>query len=357
MTGEIIIDGINATTTYGIIVRDGDYAGIISMPKIKEPEANDWPEEDGLEVDLSDLKYERKEFDIRFATISPNADINGFINLLIDGAYHDVTFSDLGITKQIRLLAGKNFKGSILKMRLFTLRFSEDNPMSGYTYQEPTGGEFPEQGYKIDTKDISQYGIAVLQGSEEEILKIPEVKQNLTIDTTAMNGAIYDPEQVKMKAKDVRLKLLATAGSAAALMRNLNAFFYDLTRPGERELYFNKNEETYSAYYQEMNVGRLAIGKNKIWCEFDTTLRFISYRIKRYIYLIKMEGWLKATDTSYMQNQGIILFSKVDPGTDIDQAITLSKSYDKTTGKITIDATSTIKDIDMTYSNGKLYMQ
>ena len=53
MKGQLLIDGIDAYTTLGISVIKGSYNNLVAFPPMKEPDKNDWPEEDGQEFDLS----------------------------------------------------------------------------------------------------------------------------------------------------------------------------------------------------------------------------------------------------------------------------------------------------------------
>lgn len=366
-TGEFYIDGINITSTYGIFIHEGGFDGIVSLPEMKEPEVIDWAEENGLEVDLSDPKLKAKEFEIGFATVNKNADINGFINILLDTTYHDFSFTGLAITMKLRLLTGVNFIGTILNLRVFSLRFSEDEPLKNQSYQSPVGGKYGVQGYQIDGLDLSAYGIAVLEGSDAEILKVPEFKQGLVVTNSKTNGAIGDPFIIvveddddirlrrKMKYKDVNLKLLLTASNSNAFFTNLYSLIYNLTRNGERELYFSKNEENYMCYYLGSNVNNFTFSGSSFWFEFTLTLRVISYRMKSYLYFVSTSGYLKATSTSYTQSDEIIIFAKTDAGTNIASVISFSKSFEN--GIITIEAQSSIKLVEMSCNNGKLYIQ
>ena len=44
---------------------------LFSFPAIKEPESNDWPEEDGLEVDLETIHLQATEVSLTFLLIIP----------------------------------------------------------------------------------------------------------------------------------------------------------------------------------------------------------------------------------------------------------------------------------------------
>jgi len=272
MTGELIIDGLNVSTSLGILISQGGYIGLISFPEIKDLNFNDWAEQDGIEVDLTNVKIKAKVFEIDFVTKSRNANIDAFIDLITDGAYHVYNFPGLGITKTLRLVAGGSFNGASNELRSFTLKFSEDIPMLGYEYSAPVGGRYPEQGYSIDLIDLSQYGIAVLEGTEAEILKVSDVKKNIEIDNSNVNGVIYDPMVVRFKSKDVRLNLLMS-GSGEDFIVNLNALMYNLTRQGERVLACLG--KTYKCYFVKSEITYFD-STNPMWMEFGLVLKIIS---------------------------------------------------------------------------------
>ena len=76
------------------------------------------------------------------------------------------------------------------------------------------------KGYEIDDKDLSDYGVVVLQGSNAEILKAPTVKKNLLQNFKRQDGAIYDGEVVKFQTKEVSLKCLMRTRTIEAFWRN-----------------------------------------------------------------------------------------------------------------------------------------
>lgn len=349
MNGQFYIDAIDIPDTYGIFI--AGYDGILSFPQMKEPDKNDWAEQDGLEVDLLDPKLKSKEFEISFGTINKNADIDGLINLIIDGAFHSFEFTDLGINRLLRLVDSKKFVGTILELRLFTLTFSDDFPLGGYSYLEPVSNWFPQQGYRIDQKDLSAYGIAVLEGTDAQIMKLPAIKKNLSVDSISENGVVFDSQRVKFQAKDVKLNLLMRANTPAEFVRNYNAFLYDLVRPNEREFYFSKNAGNYRCYYKNSEVGNILIGTD-IWCKFSVTLCFVAYRAKRYLYLMNISGKLVVADTPYIKNQGIDLFITIEIGVPIPDVLTMSATY--SAGQITINVHSEAKEVVLNYSNGEL---
>ena len=102
MINNLYIDDQTARSQFGVWITRGGYSGLLAFPALKEPEANDWPEEDGVEVDLSDPKLERKEI-----TLSLLADTNtaatDLVAYLSDPGYHRFRIPSLGREWRLRL--------------------------------------------------------------------------------------------------------------------------------------------------------------------------------------------------------------------------------------------------------------
>lgn len=272
MKGAIIIDGVNATQTWGIFIRESGYESLIALPPIKEPQVVDWPDEDGIQVDLTEVQLKNREISIRLATKKDSVDLSAFFNLITDGVLHSFEFPELGITRQLRYISCPEYKAGNFRFTEFSIQLSEDDPMSGYTYQAPVGGQFPVQGLLVDNKDISEYGLALLEGSEAEIMRTPDAKQNLTIDTSTINGMKYESEEVNIKSKDLTINMLLIAEDAQKFMRNLNALYFDLIRPGERTMKY-KNGDEMKFYYKSTAIRRLHIN-HRYWCEINLRVCF-----------------------------------------------------------------------------------
>lgn len=274
MGGQFSLDG---STITGIYIAEGSYAGIMSYPEMKTPISNNWAEKDGLDVDLEAPKLSSKEFEIKFVA-TKNGNLEAFVALVKEGSFHNFTFPDLGVYRSLRLVGGRSHTGLINELREFSLIFSDDFPLDGYVYQAPSSNWFQAQGYVIDGIDLSAYGIAMLEGSEASLLKVANVKKNLTVDSAVKSGVIYDPEMVRFEAEDVQLNLLMRAGNSSEFLRNYNALLYDLARKKARELYFGKNGVTYECYYKSSAIEELYVSPD-VWCEFNITLCLIGIKV------------------------------------------------------------------------------
>lgn len=277
MTGSLIIDGVDIFTEYGISITDGGYNGFIAHASLKEIDTNDWPEEDGIEADLSNPVLDTKEFSVSFGGIDYTK-IETFFAFLSDGAYHEFEFSQIMSSKRLRLVSQPD-KECIMPYESFSLKFADDFPLKGYTYLAPTGS-VPQTGFEVDGKPLSDYGVMILDDSYDEITKIPPVKKNLTSSYRNISGINYDDYWVKYQSKDVNLKCLLQASSLTIFWRNWNALLYDFIRPGERKFYVQQFEDTFLCFYKGCLVSLFTIISGEIWCEFTFTLTFTNFRPK-----------------------------------------------------------------------------
>lgn len=288
MINTLYIDGVDMFQEYGVFVHNGGYSGLVSYPPLKSVEFNDWPEDDGIDPDLSDTKLDTKSFSMMFA--GTNAPLSeSFINFLSDGAYHDFDFQQIGITRKLRLLSQPS-KKTVHTLEVFNLQFADDFPLDGYEYLEPLPvPSVWQRGYHLDERDLSEYGVWITDGTDDEIMKSPSVKQNLLINTPSINGAVYDGENVVFQAKDATLKCHIRA-DVETFWRNYNALLFDLSKPGQRVFYFDKRGEELLCYYKSSTVSNFSASSDEIWCDFTLTLSFFSFRVEGIDYLLAAEN-------------------------------------------------------------------
>ena len=143
------------------------------------------------------------------------------------------------------------------------------------------------KGYEIDNRDLSEYSVVILKGSDAEILKAPTVKKNLLQNFKRLDGAIYDDEVVKFQTKEVSLKCLMRTETIEAFWRNHDALLYDLTKlttktdnegyeysDAERVLYCDEWSESYPCYYKDCQTNNFTL-RGGVWWEFTLKLVYI----------------------------------------------------------------------------------
>ena len=265
---DLYIDGLNAFGEWGVYVTEDGYRELLGMPPLKEPQKNDWWEDDGEEVDLSAPRLDTREVTIKVACAG--GDFDGFVSALNKGALHTVRSKALGRSWSLRYT-----RQSALDycdgLTVASLRFSEDSPLDGYTYAAPQSTYPGSTDYSIDGKPLAAYGVRVLAGTLAGIKAVPDVKVNLLRNIKTQGGAQYDGAKVHYKSKSVRLYCLMRAADAAELWRNRDALLYDLTRPQARTLEVAALGCTFECYYNKSSVETF-ISDDAPWLAFSLFL-------------------------------------------------------------------------------------
>lgn len=274
MTGRLYIDGKDAYTEYGVYVERGGWNELIAYPSLKAVESNDWQEKDGIEVDLSAPVLDTREVSIKFAIASFDDHFFAFIALLSDSAYHTFDCRYIRRTYKLRLVSLSNLAVA-QALGVTTLKFADDFPLSGYTYTAPESNILAYNDYIFDDVKFTDYGVRILKGTLDEVMKIPTVKTNLLRNINTQAGAIYDDKNVTYKSKDVKINCLMRAETLEELWRNYDALLYDLTRPEEHILKVDRLDKKFSFYYKSCQVSEF-YPTDKIWLQFTLIVTFIT---------------------------------------------------------------------------------
>lgn len=287
MTDRLYIDGRDAYAQYGVFITEEGYNPLVAFPPLKAVGSNNWPEEDGEEADLWDPKLDSQEITLKFGARG-RIRTGLFIERISDGAYHTFDFKSIGRSYRLRLVSQPSLELTE-GLETFSLRLANDFPLSGeYLYQAPACTLVAPSGYELDGRDLAEYGVSILRGSEAEICKSPAAKKNLLQNLKHLHGAIYDQKQVNFQPKDIRLSCLMRARNLDEFWRNYDALLYDLSRPQERILYADKTGYEYTCYYKNCSVSRFE-PMDKIWLAFELNLAFTSFRVERDLSLLSSE--------------------------------------------------------------------
>lgn len=270
LTGRLFIDGLDAYSTWGVYIASGGFNELIAYPPLKDVPSNDWQEEDGEEADLSAPVLNCSEPTVLFAFAGSFSRVHDFINHLASRTHHEFNCASIGRTYSLRMVQSPNFT-QLRDLGTFSVKFSNDFPLKGYTYQSPQSNIVPQTGYLLDDTPFSAYGCRMKRGTLAEVMKPAAVKTNLLRNISTQSGVIYDDEEVTFKSKEIRLHCLMRADTLPQLWRNYDALLYNLTRPGERRLEVSEAEHTFSCYYQRASVTAF-YPTDKIWIEFTLYL-------------------------------------------------------------------------------------
>lgn len=273
MKGELFIDGVDVYTTYGVSLANVAYEDVVCLPHLKPVPYNDWHEKNGIEPDLSAPVIAAKNITLKFNVSSSSKGYNAFLDALSDKAYHTFNFAEIGLTKELRLKSCGDL-GSIQDLGLFSLTFSDDEPMNDYSYSAPSSKWEQLGDYLLDGIDFANYGIRMLRGTMDSVMQRSDVKENLKRDISTKSGVVYDGEKVTYKSRTAKLRCLMRAANSQEFWRNRNALVYDLSKPGERILTVSELGKEIPCFYKGCNVHCFFPDHGKFWFEFTLNLEF-----------------------------------------------------------------------------------
>ena len=241
---------------------EGSLASLLSYPALKSLNKNDWAEESGSEYDLSAPQLSAKEITIQL-----------LVTLLSVRAYADYTFDFINLTYRLRLvgLSKAQVSGGYV---IADIRLSDDFPLQGYTYQAPNLGGYVRviQNIYIDNVSLSKYGVAILEGTDQEIITAGNVKVPYTAQNSTMQGLTADNGAVFFQEHTANLKCFMYL-SIADFLKGYYALLHDLTQPNERTLSYQR--KSYKCIYKDSKITELYIDDPLIWVKFDLQLTII----------------------------------------------------------------------------------
>lgn len=295
LKGRLFIDDIDIYNEFGVyVVKDG-WNELIAYPPLKSVTSNDWQEQDGIEVDLSEPILNTKEVQIKFAYEGIQSSFFFFLDMLSDGAYHTFNIASIKRQYKLRLVSAPSYK-EIEFLGTATLKFADDFPLPDYEYIAPKSSIPTVEDYLLDEVPFTNYGARILKGTLDEIKKPSTVKTNLLRNIKTVKGAIYDPENVFYKAKDVKIYVLMRATTLDELWRNYDALLYDLVKPDERTLWVEEICQEFPCFYKSCQVTKF-YPYDKIWLQFTLTLTLIrEFRIDDSMVLAAENNYIILTE-------------------------------------------------------------
>lgn len=287
MRDNCYIDGASTWNRFGVWVIKGGYNDLLTFPALVDPEKNDWPEEDGIEVDLSAPKLVAKEITITFLASNPKIDVGEFIAYISTSGYHVLRVPVLQREWRLRLTTqtvNKVYRNAVE----FALKFTEDVPVRPQEAIPDPGLYVPASSYELDDVPFSDYGI-VVDVARDELLKSPTVKQNLLRKISTVDGQLYDADQVVYNSKETTFKCRLKAATIERFWSCYDAFFKALIQPEERQLYVDYISESYPCYYRKSSGFKVITLSGQVMVEFSLTLAFTVFRIGETEYILATE--------------------------------------------------------------------
>ena len=285
MTGEFYINGKDIFDTYGAFVMKDGHNGLLSYPALKKVDTNDWPEEDGIEADLTLPVLEGRDFVMPFGFVGSEGDFSAFCGLLENSAYIDAVI--LGRNYRLRLRSYSDITQVNGNLYSFSVRFADDFPLYGYEYISPVSDLGIRGQYELDGVDFGTYGIRVVDDHISEDLGRPDIKEALKRNLDTIGGCIYDGgAQVRRKGRDMTLNCYMEADSLPGLWRNYDAFLHDwvradmgradITQRGLRVLTTSASDRRMQCYYRSSQVKEFVPVDGGAWILFSMTFTIVA---------------------------------------------------------------------------------
>ena len=265
------IDGVDAYSAYGVSVSEAGYDDLVCLPMMKAIPFNDWHERDGIEPDLSAPVVESRDIVIPFHVYDVQDGYNAFIRAITDGAYHLYHFEKIGLSRRLRLKSCGDLS-SICGLGSFVLTFSDDDPLTEAA--QPSSSMKKYGDFLLDGVDLANYGIRVLRGTMDSVIKMPDVKENLKRDISVSNGVSYDGAKVTFKSRTAQVKCLMKAASAEEFWNNRSALISALVKPGSRTITIDTLGKDIPCYYKGSTVSCFFPDRGRLWFEFTLDLEF-----------------------------------------------------------------------------------
>ena len=278
MIGHFDIDGIDAYATYGALLGEGAFAALVAMPSLKGVLTQEWAESDGVAAMLANPRLEARELQLPIIFLTSEGAIR-FLSMLKGTAQH--YFKARGLDNRAwTLRMVKNGTDTVLgndygKARSLTLTMAEDAPtMPEDRSAFVEAGEVNQDEYVLDGTPLADLGIWVLEGSDESIRKMADIRQGLTWEEANWNGRRYDnAHTMKEKGKNITLKMHIHTSTVRQFWERYDTLFYRLMQAGERLFYHTPTGTRWRCYYNGMNVtSYVPLPNGAVWCQFDVTL-------------------------------------------------------------------------------------
>ena len=247
---------------------EGSLASLLSYPALKSLNKNDWAEESGTEYDLSAPQLSAKEITLQL--LLPESLYPNLVTLLSVRAYANYTFDFINLTYRLRLvgLSKTQVVGGYVTA---DIRLSDDFPLRGYTYRAPMLTAHNVEAY-IDSKNLTQYGITLLEGTQQELITAGNAKTPYTAQNSTMSGLIAADVPICFQERTATLKCFMYL-PITDFIKGYFALLYDLVRPDERTLSYQG--KSYKCIYKDGKITELYIDDPLIWVKFDLQLTII----------------------------------------------------------------------------------
>lgn len=267
MIGACYIDGIDVYSQFGVIIEGDGYNELLTFPAMKQPDQNDWAEQNGVEVDLSQIALSPLEISITFARIT-GYPWNNFVSSLAVPGYRTINIPALGRSFELRLAEMPALQ-TYADASLLTLKFVRDTVEVPSSWPHANGAALIESDVAIDGIRLDKFGIIIEDGLDD-LVRMPRIKKSLTRSFALQNGQVYDTDNIRYEAKDVTFKCYLNSVRMVDFWNLYDALFGVLTQHGVRQVSYQG--KTHEAYYKRSSNFNLLSHSGEVNCRFDLTL-------------------------------------------------------------------------------------
>lgn len=290
--GSCIIDGKDIADFGMFILKGGDY-DLLPFPERMEPTQNDWYEEDGVDVDLSEVFFKPKDVTLRFYISADTTDdfeynLDHFHRLISKPKPRKFYIREFGREFTLRYISCPAYthKGGLLKngkkSAEISVNFSMDDPLQLFTKPQcivPSITRPTKSFVTINDYDLSKFGIIVNQ-CYNTALNLSGAKTPLVKTFNRQSGAnVFYPAEAKevqqtLKNKQIVIECTMIADSREIFYYNYEALFNNLTKPEVIE--FSTRYEDFGCYYSAMqNFEKLEPFDKRIRVKFNLVLTIV----------------------------------------------------------------------------------
>jgi hypothetical protein len=290
-TGSCIIDGKDIAA-YGMFILRGGDCDLLPFPDRTEPVQNDWHEEDGVDVDLSEIYFKEKNLTVRFHIIADTAvefesNLDRFYWMISEPEPRKMYIREFDREFTLRYIScpGYAHSGGLYKdgrkSATINVNFTMDDPLQ--LFNDPmiltpnlSGNK---QFVEINGHDLSRFGIIVNQ-CYNTVMNLPEAKHPLTRSFSNKTGLeVLYPAGNKyakqaLENKQIVIECTMIADSLAVFYHNYEALFNNLARREAVELC--TLYENFDCYYSAMqNFEKLEPFGKRIKVRFGLVLTIV----------------------------------------------------------------------------------
>lgn len=265
ITGKILIDGVDIKSTYGAYIVDGGYNDVPEFPEMKEPEKNEWFEDNSVEIDLSAPCVESQKVSLRFMMNGTIGNVQSLVDFLMSNRTHIMEMIDVSRIRSLRI--DNVSASSISSICSIRVNLYDDDPRGGLEYVIPVSSH-KDTGLSIDDVDVSQYG-CLLTGSIDGLFPDTSMKENKLQDSCNFDGQEHsNTSGVYVEKGDMRVRLVMRAETNEDFWHKRDALFLDLVKTGERTITWR--ERSVKVYYKSCNSVDFDYS-GRCWWEFELT--------------------------------------------------------------------------------------